>query len=347
MTDAIIEKIVTGSYSEEELHAFLEELKAMNEDDYKAIYNRLYKALPDFPDRKMSENFKIEMEKQLDKRDSMEGSATVIKWTKWWQYAAAAIVLLVLAGGIYLYLQPGQQRVFAAKVGERKSVRLPDGSQVIINSGSTLSLSEHFDETDREVTLEGEVYFDIRSNEKKPFIIHTKASEVKVLGTAFNVRAYPSEETEVASLVRGAIQVRIRTGEGLSEEFLLKPMQKMIIHKMDQPEKKIKPATAEKKMPLLPSRIDSMYINKIIDDVAETAWTKNKLVFDNETLLEAAARMQQWYGIEMRIENDSLKNIRYTGSYEGETLEKVLEAIQYSIPMLNYKIENKGLYILY
>ena len=346
MTDAIIEKIATGNYSEEELRAFLEELKYMNDDDYKAIYNKLYQVLPDFPDRQLSENFSMEMEKQLDRSDSMNGAVVITSWRKWRYYAAAAVLLLVLAGGIYLYLQPEQHNVFAARNGERKSVRLPDGSQVIINSGSTLSLSEDFDVTDREVTLEGEVYFDIRSNEKKPFIIHTKASEVKVLGTAFNVRAYPSEETEVASLVRGAIQVRIKTDTGFSGEYLLKPMQKMIINKTSEVGKD-KTVQAEKKTRILPARIDSIQVNKIFDEVVETAWTKNKLVFDNETLLEAAARMQQWYGIEIRIENDSLKNLLYTASFEGETLEKVLEAIQFSIPMVKYKMENNGLYILY
>lgn len=347
MTDAIIEKIVTGSYSEEELKAFLEEVKAMNDNDYKAIYNRLYQALPDLPDRRMSDSFALKMEEALDKREAQDTATPVIGWRKWRNYAAAAVLLLVAAGGIFLFLQPGQQKVFAAKDGERKSVRLPDGSQVIINSGSTLTLSDDFDETGREVSLEGEVYFDIRSNEQKPFVIHTKASEVKVLGTAFNVRAYPSEETEVASLVRGAIQVRIKTASGFSEKYLLKPMQKMIIHKTEQLPDKDKNTTVEKKLKPLPPRIDSMIINKIIDDVAETAWTKNKLVFDNETLEEAALRMQKWYGIEIRFENPSLKSIRYTGSYEGETLEKVLEAIQYSIPMLKYKTENNGLYILY
>lgn len=347
MTDAIIEKIVTGSYSEEELQAFLEEVKSMNDNDYKAIYNRLYQALPDFPESQMSESFKQKLEEELDKRDSPYENTPVIGWRKWRIYAAAAVLLLLMAGGIYLYLQPDERRVFAARDGERKSVRLPDGSQVIINSGSTLILSENFDDISREVTLEGEVYFDITSNEKKPFIIYTKASEVKVLGTAFNVRAYPSEETEVASLVRGAIQVRIKMGSGFSERFLLKPMQKMIIHKGEQSLEKEKTATTEKKKQLLAPRIDSMIINKIIDDVAETAWTKNKLVFDNETLEEAALRMQKWYGIEIRFENPALKSIRYTGSYEGETLEKVLEAIQYSIPMLKYKTENNGLYILY
>lgn len=347
MTDAIIEKIVAGTYSEEELQAFLEELKAMKEDDYKAIYNRLYEALPEFPDRQMSDTFKLKMEEELDKRDAPRKATAVIGFRRWRNYAAAAVLLLAMASGMYLYLQPDHRRIFAAKDGERKSVRLPDGSQVIINSGSTLTLSENFDEVDREVTLEGEVYFDITSNEKKPFVIHTKASEVKVLGTAFNVRAYPSEETEVASLVRGAIQVRIKTAAGFSEKYLLKPMQKMIIHKTEQVTVKEKAAPAEKKMQLMPPRIDSMIINKIIDDVAETAWTKNKLVFDDETLEEAALRMQKWYGIEIRFENPSLKSIRYTGSYEGETLEKVLEAIQYSIPMLKYKVENNGLYILY
>ncbi len=115
MTDAIIEKIVTGSYSEEELRAFLEEMKAMNEDDYKAMYNRLYQALPDFPDRQMSDTFKIEMEKQLDKRDSMAGATAVIGRRKWWHYAAAAIALLVLAGGIYLFLQPGSAQGFCGE----------------------------------------------------------------------------------------------------------------------------------------------------------------------------------------------------------------------------------------
>lgn len=347
MTDATIEKIATGSYSEEELQAFLEELKTMNDNDYKAIYNRLYQAQPDFAGSKMSEAFNSRMERKLDKMDQQAAPAPVIGWRNWRYYAAAAVLLLVMAGAFYLYSQPDQSRVFSAREGERKSVRLPDGSQVIINSGSTLKLSDNFNETDRAVTLEGEVYFDITSNEQKPFVINTRASEVKVLGTAFNVRAYPSEATEVASLVRGAIQVRIKTGSGLSERFLLKPMQKMIIQKTDQPVVKEKAISGEVNRTVPPSRIDSVIFNKILDDVAETAWTKNKLVFDNETLEEAAIRMQQWYGIEIKFENDSLKNIRYTASYEGETLEKVLEAIQYSIPMLKYKTENNGSYILY
>src|SRR5690606_22571909 len=97
-----------------------------------------------------------------------------------------------------------------SKPGERKSIQLPDGTKVMLNAGSTIHIAADFNATSRQLTLVGEAFFDVVHNAEKPFIIHTGAMDIKVLGTVFNVRAYPGDKTSETSLLKGSVEVTLK-----------------------------------------------------------------------------------------------------------------------------------------
>jgi len=113
------------------------------------------------------------------------------------------------------------QSEVSTKSGSRTKIQLPDGSSVWLNGGSKLVYdNRHFGENIREVTLTGEGYFDIVKNKDKPFIMHANKIDIKVVGTTFNVRAYPGEKNTETSLIRGSIEVTMKDRKG---KIMMKP----------------------------------------------------------------------------------------------------------------------------
>src|SRR5687767_10483603 len=98
----------------------------------------------------------------------------------------------------------------STRYGSRTDIVLPDGTKVWLNAGSKLTYDKSFGEVIRNVKLTGEAYFDVVHNSDKPFVIHTTAMDIKVLGTEFNVKSYPDERTAEASLIRGSIEVTLK-----------------------------------------------------------------------------------------------------------------------------------------
>ncbi|MCH5718239.1 FecR domain-containing protein [Niabella hibiscisoli] len=155
-----------------------------------------------------------------------------IRWVLKW--AAAAILLLVITIGVQTQMsskEPGvdNSNIVATKKGSKSSLVLPDGSKVWINSDSKISYGDGFGKTHRTLTLTGEAYFDVVKDPERPFIIHTSELDVKVLGTAFNVRSYPDEGSSTTTLVRGSLQVKLNKHE--QQVYVLKPDEKLIVSK--------------------------------------------------------------------------------------------------------------------
>lgn len=286
---------------------------------------------------------KLDNIKKLVDQEVLPAMPSIKAKQVWRSYAAAAVIAGVLVTGYFLYNHLSAPRVetFAVQSGEKRSLRLPDGSQVILNGESSLVLSDAFTTGNREVTLTGEAYFDVAQNASRPFIIHTASMDIKVLGTAFNVRAYPDEASDETSLIRGKVQITLKKAGNQVKDYVLLPMQKLVVSKNRQADSVYGVALNK------PPHIDSLQKNRQINHLSETAWTENKLAFNNETLETVAAKMEKWYGITIVIKNDDLKSIPYTGSFDGETLEKVIAAIQYSIPMIHYTMEDSGKLILF
>ena len=109
----------------------------------------------------------------------------------------------------------------STKTGAHSKIILPDGSLVWLNGGSRLTYDKAFNKGEtREVELKGEAYFDVAKNALKPFIIHTHQMDIKVLGTAFNVKSYPGDKSSETSLIHGSIEVTVRQGTG--EKIILR-----------------------------------------------------------------------------------------------------------------------------
>ena len=234
--------------------------------------------------------------------------------------------------------------------GSRSKIVLPDGSQVWVNSGSKLSYASNFEGKIREVYLNGEAYFEVTKNPQKPFIVHTSGIDIKVLGTEFNVKAFDLEPTIEATLIRGSIEV-LKKDDANAGSVLLKPHEKLVYQKLLEKNYYSKTSLDKEIVKAAPADLKSLIIIKPISlnipdsDIKETAWLKNKFVFEDETLANLAVRLERWYNIKINIQDQNLNAYRVSGSFVDETAEQALNELKLLIPF-NYKIKNNEFFIM-
>jgi ferric-dicitrate binding protein FerR (iron transport regulator) len=234
--------------------------------------------------------------------------------------------------------------------GSKSKIVLPDGSQVWVNSGSKLSYASNFNGKLREVYLNGEAYFEVTKNAEKPFIVHTSGIDIKVLGTEFNVKAFDVEPTIEATLIRGSIEV-LKKNDVNAGSVLLKPHEKLVYQKLLEKNYYAKTSLDKEIVKAAPADLKSLIIIKPISlsipdsDIKETAWLKNKFVFEDETLANLAVRLERWYNIKINIQDPALSAYRVSGSFVDETAEQALNELKLLIPF-NYKIKNNEFFIM-
>lgn len=244
--------------------------------------------------------------------------------------AAACLAVVFLRSGVKMPLPAplASGNFVSTKNGSKSKLQLPDGTQVWLNSGSNISYDNDFGGKTRQVQLTGEAFFDVVKDNARPFIIHTATVDVMVLGTAFNVRSYPEEKVTETSLIRGAVEVTLKANA--DKKILLKPNEKLIVSNDSMMVRNDSALTGDaRKKPVVMTLTQVHHLNR--DSVAsEVLWTKNKLVFDGETLGEVALKLERWYGVKVIIQGDELKNIEYTGVFDDDNLTEVLYALQLS-----------------
>lgn len=262
--------------------------------------------------------------------DVPEDEAPVLRpqRNRWIMYAGIAASIITILALIRFWPQAqkpllqNEQALFITAKGARSQVMLPDGSQVWLNAGSRLNYPKNFSKDTREVTLEGEAFFMVRADARRPFFVHTSAIHVKVLGTSFNVRAYPGEDSAVASLVQGSVEVA--ADEKVEQGIILKPNEKLVVPVRPTAKSDIEQATAPAALPAYKSKLtavrDSIY--------TETAWVQNKLAFKHLELEKVAEMLEQWYGVEIAFKSEKKKQLYFTGVFDNETLEQVMNALE-------------------
>lgn len=255
-----------------------------------------------------------------------------------YQVSIAAIMIAITAALTFIYLSQQQHRykIVSTDAGMKTKIRLSDGSIIWLNAGSTLKYPEKLDKARREVYLSGEAYFDIKQAPNRPFIIHAQKMDIRVLGTAFNVRSYKDEDFEETSVISGAVEVTVP-----EEHKVMKvtPNQKVILHKASGrhiKENNMPGSKANTKIERQPlsviSPADTVH-------VLETAWMNNQLIFRNETLLSLSQRLERWYGVKIIIEDQQLAMLRFSGRADNISIEKLLEVLQ-SIQPFNYSMQD-------
>ena len=200
--------------------------------------------------------------------------------------------------------------------GQKLTIRLPDGTKVILNSESKLIYSVPFI-SKRKVRLTGEAFFDVVEDPNKPMFVHAGNIITRVVGTSFNVRSYPDESEATVSVVSGKVEVSDSTGH---EASLIPNFQGVFNFKKEQ---------------LL---VTSFSIQKVV------GWKDGMMVFDQTPLPVVFKSLERWYGVEFHITDKSLLDGMYTGQYENASLEKVLEGVSYASGF-DYQMKNKKVII--
>ncbi|WP_303180230.1 FecR family protein [uncultured Butyricimonas sp.] len=174
------------------------------------------------------------------------------------------------------------------KGGEYELI-LPDGTHVWINSDSELSFPAQFDETKREVVLSGEAYFSVTKNAAKPFIVKTNGNiEVKVLGTEFNILAYPNADVIETTLCEGSVNVSDK-----KQNVTLTPSHQAVYEKHS-----------------------SNLTTRKVDVRLYTTWKEGLFVFENKPLEEIMTTLSRWYNINVFYVNPAVKKYHFTGDLE-------------------------------
>lgn len=257
---------------------------------------------------------------------------------------AAAVLVLVVLGGWYGIRQfkPAKDsglKMITTNYGERKKITLPDGSEINLNAGSRLQLDEGFGTINRNLSLEGEAFFDVKHDDRLPFIVHTAAMDVKALGTAFDVRAYHDEKITETSLIRGLVEVTLK--EKNNQVLLLHPNQKLAWRHPSSVSRNDRSATAEDNSTNEGEGKPEMIRQTDDGETKEIAWKENKLIFENDPFSDIAVLLERWYGVRFEFSDDQVRNYRFTGRFEDEELQKVLDFLKES-RHFNSKIDSAG-----
>lgn len=221
------------------------------------------------------------------------------------------------------------------KKGSTTMVKLPDGTSVWVNSDSRLQYADNFKGKLREVWLDGEAFFDVKKDPEHPFVIHTDKINIKVLGTAFNVKSYPNDQVIETSLIRGRIEVSFN--DRPAENIILRPNEKLTVRK-DQSE----PGIGIENTPKI--KLDNLSHLSQHTPLAETAWMDNKLVFSNCSMADVALMLERRFDIQVEFKNQEVTQYRYTGIFEEESIQDILNIMKISKPF-NYKLNGKKLTI--
>lgn len=265
----------------------------------------------------------------------------------------AVPTLAVLIAGVALFLlknyilssektTKGQvtQSQVSTKPGSKTQIQLPDGSTVWLNASSNLTYGDNFGKEFREVNLTGEAFFDVVKDPAHPFIIHTKAIDVKVLGTAFNVKSYPNDMNTETSVLRGKVEVTVKNRE--NTKYYLKPNEKVIVANQLVREDFVSTKPQEPK-PIV--SIQPLTYYHVDSSIIETSWVEDRLVFqENETFREVALKMERRYDVHIRFVDPNVAEYRMYGSFTTETIKQALDALKIGFNF-NYKINKNEITI--
>ena len=190
--------------------------------------------------------------------------------------------------------------------GQKSKIFLPDGSEVWLNAESRISYPEMFSDSVREVLLDGEAFFSVVKNAKKPFIVKTGDVSTTVLGTAFNIHAYDNEPSTYIALQSGKVKVDIDNEHGIQEMYL-KPGEGISYDKSSH-----------------------LTIREEFDEDLLLAWKDGIIKFEDANVGHIFNTLSRWYGVKFEIKNKKNEMWAYEGTYKDETLDNVLKGISFT-----------------
>ena len=301
---ALFRKYLSNSATADEMKE-LDEWIASNEDFHDWLENQV--------DNSSAE---MDAEKQADILAKIHEKIAVQSKQKFvlpgWAKTVAAVALIVLmAVSAAIYFRSNQPNMIqyaeiGALRGQKASVTLPDGTKITLNSESTLKYSTNYNQSDRAVELVGEAYFEVAKNKKIPFVVKAGKLEIEAKGTAFNIKAYPTDNSISTTLTEGKIEVKTPV-----DVLSMIPNERMEYNNAGQTFRKLTLTDAE----------------------GSIGWLNDELSFENATLAEVVANFSRIYNIDIQFASESIKEQRFTGKINNNSLLSVLRIISLTSPI--------------
>lgn len=299
----------------QDLKLFLEGKPSLKGEE---IWNNWYNNQEDFFDPNLIiESDRLKLKKEI--RQIKKSNKVFFLQNRNWAIAASLLIVMGLSFFIYQSSINTITKQYATKPGEHAKIMLSDGTKIWLNAGSRLKYPAKFNGDTREVYLTGEAFFDVAKDKKHPFIIHTDKMDTKVLGTSFNVQAYPDHTTQEVSVLTGRVNVKSIVTE---ENVYVTPGQKVVFKSQSN---KLKAFT-------------DIPVSSI------SLWRKNIIVFEDAPLPEVIATINRNYNVTVEIGNKNLNNLKISAYFKELPVDQVV-ALVCNIINADYKMES-GTYII-
>jgi len=248
-----------------------------------------------------------------------EGKKT-IKFSAWVFSTAVAVFLLLLVSGLYWMRfrdesnLSAQYHTLCVPAGQRINLILADNTNVWLNANTTFRYPSVFSKKDRTVYLDGEAYFEVSKNQKKPFIVKTDGGDIRVTGTSFNVKSRSKNKIFETSLFEGGIDIY----DNYQKMVSLKPNQKITFE-------------------------NGRLVVSQIADYDEYLWIKGLIAFNNRSLEDILETLAAYFDVPIRIETQSLPKHTYTGKFrQSDGIDYALRVLQKSIRFRYEKDDETG-----
>ena len=309
----------------------------------------------------------IEIEKELDEhriqadlkrvmdridvgQDHAIGKVKTWQVRNWFLKVAAVFVIGFSASWLIFRgvdsIEPGSAayNVIETPRGSSTLINLPDGSKIWLNAESKLKYPQKFSQNQRAVFLEGEAFFEVAKEKERQFLVRTPDLTVKVFGTSFNVKSYPDENTTETTLVEGSISIykTSTNGQAIGREIKMNPNQRIVLYK--EQENSTSSESMPEKMENVPARKAKLVLSKSIDTKRFTSWKDGELIIKSEPMIKLAVKLERRYNVKIHFESEDIKQIRFTGTIENETIEQVMAAIKLA-SSIDYRIEERVIWI--
>ncbi|WP_102407466.1 FecR family protein [Parabacteroides bouchesdurhonensis] len=233
-------------------------------------------------------------------------------------YAAAMFIGVVLSFSVLYIAEKKQSDIIGTyklvtDKGEKSYLQLPDGTNVWLNSCTTIEYAHDYGKENRDIHLNGEAYFEVAKNKELPFIVKTSGGiDVKAVGTAFNVSAYSEDARLITTLFSGKVIVQPTLTK---QQILLEPNQVAVYYK------------SRNKIEIVP------YDKRIF-----AQWRGGALSFDMMYLEDITKLLERNYNVVFRYENQRIKKLKFSGSFRNsEDLSEILRVIKTNTS-ISYKV---------
>lgn len=314
--DLIVKELSSNATAEEQKEL---EQQLSGDQEFQSIFQSIKTFWVNFFPKNQTNTIISKTEKKLD-FTYHNNSKSKLKYIL--KLVASVLIIVSLGYSGYHLLKPKNNvelKEYSCTAGEIKEITLSDGTKVWLNSMSLLMATEPFAEEQREVKLYGEAYFEVAPDAEKPFVVKTQLLNTIVLGTHFNVEAYPTNDVHEIALFEGKVQ--LNTEKNVDKKIILNPGERAYF------------TTKTEK------------INVVKTDLGKPAkWRDGILRFYDEDLFGITKKLERKFQKRILITDSVVGNLKYTAEFKEESLDRILGLLS-KAQAFSYKITNNGVII--